>query len=306
MKERQPLSERELEALVRAHLARQEPAVDAGRILAEVHARRKAVASPRWLVRGALAAMVLLAFGLSLHFLLNPTSAATLVRQAREAHSRPVDRCYRVVMEREMLLPDLESSVPNQREALLWTRGDRFRMEALGAQREWATGRDQQGCVWMAISRQVGVRFPADEVPPKLAFAVEVRGMRIDSLLAEVLADFDLQREPPRLDNGRTTQMIHAVLKPGRRHPMLREATLEIDAQTNVIRRMVLSFLQATVTFTLTEPPPQPAVASYELDDYLDPAGVILSRKQLQELPAEGPLPPSARTTTQDASPVGG
>ena len=56
-----------------------------------------------------------------------------------------------------------------------------------------------------------------------------------------MLRDFDLRREDSA-DTGRspTVQVVRATLKPGRRHPSIRSALIELDAESKVIRRLVL------------------------------------------------------------------
>ena len=54
------------------------------------------------------------------------------------------------------------------------------------------------------------------------------------------------------------TQVVRASMKPGRTHPSIKSVVLEIDAESRVVRRMVIERMYkgqpfATVTCTLVE-----------------------------------------------------
>src|SRR5262249_30465772 len=85
---------------------------------------------------------------------------------------------------------------------------------------------------------------------------------------------------PPAAPPG--TRVIHAELRPGRIHPGLQSATLEIDAESKVLRKVVLTRALrgarlATVTFTLVETGRR-SDARYQLEGHLDDGAVIYSR----------------------------
>ncbi len=104
----------------------------------------------------------------------------------------------------------------------LWTRGDRFWLESVHPQQRWAWGRDDRGSVWMAFGSHRGIRFGPDEVPSWLEVGFDVWSMQPDTLLGEVLRDFELRREPPGPGQPGTTVAIRATPKPGHTHPELR------------------------------------------------------------------------------------
>ena len=280
-REREP----EVDALVRAHLQRQAEAVDAAAVLARVKARRAAAVPPprRSLGRSVLWFVVAAAAVVAAFFLggwwLTPAqaSAETIVRQAREAHALPRDRCYAV-----QVVPDPNGVLADRpllfhpREMRLWTRGDRFWMESTNPERQWAVGRDEQGVIWAAVGRGHGVRYdPEEETPPALAVACDVCSLQVETLLDRLIADFDLRREGPRDGAYR----IEALPRAGGGLPWLRSAELEIDAETRVLRRLVLHRTRngqplATVTFTLTDAGSQPDGA-YELEGHLDPGAPV-------------------------------
>jgi hypothetical protein len=288
-----------IDALVRDHLAAQAATVDAADMLARVKSgagkpvarhRRRMTARAVW--GTATAATVLLAFAGGWYVGEKPAhanpNAETLVREARQVHALPLDRCYLVqsVPEGERLLARYPE-VAKPRETRLWTRGDRFWIESTNPEKHWAWGRDQ-GRLWMALDGTKGVFFDRDEVAEKdeLFHAVNVTcdmySMRVETLLTEVLADFDLTRENTETAGPATTHHIRAELKPGVSSPRLRAAVLEIDAETRVLRRLVLHRTRrgepvATVTFTLVETRTQ-SDETYTLEGHLNPDAQVYGR----------------------------
>jgi hypothetical protein len=100
----------------------------------------------------------------------------------------------------------------------------------------------------------------------------------LESLLRSILADFELSREPAT--NG--TDLIHAELKEGRTNPRYRSALLEVDAQSHVLRRVVLhreykGRVVASITATLLEARPIDEKL-YTLDGHLSPGAAIYDR----------------------------
>ena len=212
----------------------------------------------------ATAAAVALAFvGGVLYWKPEPAAAATpetLLREAQQTHQQPIDRCYLVECRTESdLLDETKPVTAQSRSTRLWTRGDRFWLESTNPTARWAWGRDADGGIWMAFGGiRRGVRLAPDEVPAWLGQACDTFSMRVETLLGDVLREFDLRREPG--DGG--TQVIEATLKPGRSHPGLRSARLEIDPETKAVRKLVLDRTRfgqplATVTYTLVETRPQ-------------------------------------------------
>lgn len=285
-------NEHVIDALVRAHLRREADAVDASAILKAVRGERASHrpggrtglrASRLALYALTGAAAVLVAFLGGRHFGPAQASAETLVREARQAHALPLDRCYLV-----QIVPDPEGVLARHpwlrqaRENRLWTRGDRFWVESTNPERRWALGRDDQGGVWLALGRSFGARFERDEVPERLNTICDVCGMRAETLLDEVLAEFELTRErPDGTAEPAATYRIRAEPKPGGGSPFLRSAVLELDAETRVLRRLVLERTRrgqplATVTFTLVETGTQSDL-SYQPEGHLEPGAPVYS-----------------------------
>ena len=210
---------------------------------------RRVWLSRRALVGVALAASLLVALGVVL-LESRPAraSAESLVRQAQDAHRSPVDRLYRVRWES---LPDLETLSPVS-ETELWTRGDRFWMKIHG--RRMACGRNERGEVWVARTRKTGMRFdPNEALPEELAITCAICTMRVETLLRDVLRDYDLKREASWLEGDISVDAIRATLRPGREGNSVKSAYLEIDARSHAVRRFVIERHDTTVTYTLIE-----------------------------------------------------
>src|SRR4051812_28438563 len=273
--------EQTLEALVRAALDRRADAVDPRPLFERVRqsmrsegedptadsggsqtARRRVLRLPAarpyrrlaWAWAWAAAAVVL-AFVFGSQVSPVQAGAEAIVREAQRSHQVPVDRCYLVEVRQDSeLLQEAFPMTTQARLTRLWTRGDRFWLESVDPQRRWAWGRDDRGNVWMAFGSRRGIRFGPDEVPGWLAVGFDVWSMQPDTLLGEVLRDFDLRREPPDPGQPGTTVTTRATPKPGHTHPKLRGARLEFDAETRVVRKLVLERTRigrpfATVTY---------------------------------------------------------
>ncbi len=305
MSEKQYLPDQEVDALVRDHLTQQEGSVDAARIVAGVRAKQVAdaaidEASSRerragsYRSRGrraqrigwrlALAAAVLFAICVSLQFSSSQASPTLLVQDAQRVHALPVDRCY--LVQTQVAPADLENYrlLPAQRETRLWTRGDRFWMEPPRADRQGGWGRDEAGRVWFATpNRKAGFCFEPDEVPQGLRVACELRSMRVETLLRDILTDFDLREERSKPNNAGSTRLVHATLKPNRQRAM-RSVTMEMDGESKVLKRVVLSRASqggpgSTLTLTLIETSVQDDDV-YRLKGHLDADAHIYSTEE--------------------------
>lgn len=197
-----------------------------------------------------------------------------LLREARQTHATGLDRCYRIQVELGPAEPRLRPL--DSYESRLWTRGDRFWIESQATGRQVAWGRDDTGRVWFALSPREGIRFDPGEVGEKLELACKLRELRPEHLLDQLLADFTLRREP----SEKGSYLIQA--RPKQDHPFLREAVLEVDADSRVLKRVVLTRTYrgsqaATVTFTLLETRPQ-ADDRYVLEGHLESEAAIYSQ----------------------------
>lgn len=263
-----PPAEPGIDAVVRAQLdaeaSRTDPAPMWVRVLAQLEADATPAtpapvpqhrSSRRWFALAGLAAAVLVGV-----FLLVPPQQALatpvqVVEAARAAHPRDADRCY----SQTVSLPT-DSPAPlmlvsdSGRTVTICTRGDRFHVEpGFGGKGAW--GRDGEGRVWIAPTRDAAVRFAESELPPFLREMLKIRGLEVGPLLDEVLKDFDLTwTEPParRAEASKVTATRRGAARPGQVH----SAELVIEKHTNqlrslVLRRQLISGGHATITFTL-------------------------------------------------------
>jgi hypothetical protein len=284
-----------IDDIVRDHLDRQAAGVDARCILAGVKDRSRSVPSAgptrrKWLrVAVGAGAGAAVAAGLGgLYFFgetppVAPARAATaeeLVREAKEVHARPTDRCYDVTAEWEPALFQLLKLPPIVRKSRLWTRGDQFWIEsgADGAKAAW--GQDSQSRVWVALTRKHGLRYEPAEVGDPVARYCDLMSLRMVSTLAEVLETFDLFRK----DGGAPGEPIRieaAVRQPVvARNLRFREIALTLDPDTKVVRqaalkRQVNGVTVASLTFNLADTSPQPD-ERYELRGHLDADAEVL------------------------------
>ena len=284
-----------LDALIRARLDRDAERIDPRELFARIvgaESGRAGGANPpvgrKWKVAGYLggvavaAGLAFLFFGGLFYARPEVASAEVLVRDAQHAHHQPVDRCYLVDVRRESDAPDESRAFTALSSTTrLWTRGDRFWIESTNPRQKWAWGRDERGGLWLSFTalQPRGVRLDPDEVPRSLEQACDLFSMRPETLLADIRRDFALTREATP---DRSGQRIAAALKPNRYSPVLRSATLEIDPETKVIRKLVLNRLRngqplAAVTYTLVETGTQED-AKYQLEGHMPAGATILSR----------------------------
>lgn len=208
---------------------------------------------------------------------LSPSTAdaAQVVTAARAALSQNVDRCYRATFHPDPTYWDGKNVLRGPSETILWTRGDRFWAETRwdakkGGEAKLVYGRDEEATIWLSPSPSSGMRFSEGETPAEIELYCAINSMTASRLLDDVLADCELQTcdafgdvangEAPdvasRTDRpGRTAVM--ATLKPGRSHPFLSSALLEID-ESDTLVRLILWTLddgqpRGTMTYTLSE-----------------------------------------------------
>jgi hypothetical protein len=269
-----------LDAAVRAHLEADGRAANSDRVLASV---LDALANLRpqsrrafLLPLAAAAALFIALFSVSPNHTVH-ASPADVVREAEQVHLLAQDRCYTIRTELAESLshrfPRFDFRVENR----LWTRGDRFWIEGGSPERRWAWGRDEQGRVWIAPSHGAGARFNADEIPDLLSFFVEMRAVRLPTLLAEARKHCELSFE----DDTGGIQVIRATPRSSK-GITLADARLEIDARSHVVRKLVLRRRVAgkelgTLTMTLIRSASRPDI-DYTLEGHLRPGAAIHDR----------------------------
>lgn len=294
-----------VDRLVRAHLDREAGRVDASRLQlrleaslpgsspGDLPATRRRPYPIGWPLAAAAAALAIGAF-LGVRGL-NPASAnaATILRGARIAHSHGIDRRYRVNYAPDPRHWDRSKKLEGPSESVLWTRGDRFWSDCtIGGDIRLAIGREADGTIWISPSRKKGIRFAGDDsrLPRELAMICDINSMTVPALMDDVLADFTLRAEGPAPDSPEATNIVWARLKPGRSHPFISAALLEIDARSDVLTRLVLWVARdgrenGTVTFTLLDDARQDD-SQYRLESHLDPDAEVENQRFGRDEPA--------------------
>jgi hypothetical protein len=279
-----PIDDEQIDALVRGELDREAETIDPRSRLARIQASVAAAGQPvvktpgKWQrIRPAMwglatAAALLLAFLVGQHAGPIQASPRQLIEEAQKTYQLPLDRCYLIEIGKDSPLLNEIDSLRSQPK-VLWTRGDRFWIESTNPAHHWSWGQDERGGVWIAFGLHRAMRFDKDELPRWLRWGCETQSLRPQKLLDEVVRDFDLRREVSADGSGAVTQVVTATVKPGRRHPTLRSARLELDAETKVVRRLVLERVRqgellATVTYTLIETQTQDD-KKYQLEGHL-------------------------------------
>lgn len=309
-----------IERAVRDHLDRAAAGVDARSILTRVKA---AGASPSTVRRGwrtrlawvSGAAVTAVAAGIALVVLFGdhrPTgdlvakeSPEELIRQAQVTHAAPADRCYAVAAEWDPNAAALVRVGPLARRAKLWTRGDQFWVEATAPDgHAVAWGQNKDGTIWIAPNRRFGLVYDPTEVAEPILRYCDLMSLRVVTTLGEVLEQYDLFRrdsglpgEPVRID---------ATLRqlPRNPTPRFRRVELELDPDTKVIRKAVLTRQingepVGTLTFTLVDTAAQPDRA-YEVRGHLDDDGRVFDGKFQPKLPGGPQMRPDPRAKVRD------
>lgn len=187
--------------------------------------------------------------------------AATVLKAVQAAQRPDLDRLYRMSFHPDPSYWDGKNVLRGPSETLLWTRGDRFWADTRFGSARLIYGRDDEGTIWLSPSRSSGVRFSAEDAPDEIDLYCAINSMTVSRLLEDVLADFELKNSalPEGSEGARSTgrTAILATLKPGRSHPFVSSALLEVD-ETDTLVRLILWTLddgqpRGTVTYTLAE-----------------------------------------------------
>ena len=326
MNDKTPLSDEQVEALVKARLEERAREIDPQPLLARLQERLK-TSSPalsptlsgasstetptemttklttklttrlppahwrrRWGVAVAAAAALALSAAGVIYVWPSSASAATLVLATKRVHELPVDRCY--LVEVQPSAPDESTLAPKYgRVDRLWTRGDRFFIESSNRQDRWTWGQDNTGAVWLTSGRKRGLRLEADEVPPGFRRLCDTLTMQFETLLDQLLKDFELTWEAADASTLPQTRVVHAVRKGARPRGRVQEARLEIDAETKVIRKLAVkrwsrgratAWRLETATYTLVGSEAQPDLC-YQPEGHLEAPFVIFSREHEPE-----------------------
>lgn len=261
---------------VEAASERSSPVTLASRNAADdVMTRRSAIPTKSWRTPRIAWLVPTLAVAVAAFFIgrwLSPSTAdaAQVVHAARTALLRNGDRSYRGTFHPDPSYWDGKNLLKGPSETLLWTRGDRFWAETRWNDLRLVYGRDETGTIWLSPSRSSGMRFSGGETPDEIELYCAINSMTATRLLDDVLADFELQTCDVSGEGGgggsttltkktthRGRRAVIATLKPGRSHPFLSSALLEVD-ESDTLVRLILWTLdkgkpRGTVTYTLVE-----------------------------------------------------
>lgn len=213
-----------------------------------------------WLWPALAAAGLMLAFLGGRYFSPAQANAAVLLRDVQAAHSQPVDRLYQVQFAPDPRYTDPSNPLDRPTDNTLWTRGDRFWCDCALGDNRLAVGRDENGQLWCAPSSKKGILLPSreEEISREIRMLCAINSMSIPRLVDEVLAGFTLHADAPLRDATAETSVIWARLRPDETHPLFSAAVMEVDTESDVVRRLVLWVVRdghphGTVTYTLVE-----------------------------------------------------
>ncbi len=175
--------------------------------------------------------------------------ASAVVQTAIDTHKQPIERIYVV----DVKFHDTSMAPAIAQDARIATQGNRFWVEMKYNRKRWTWGQTPDGAIWLVLGSRRAILLDREEVGEPLKQIAEIYSLRVESLLHELLRDFDLEQT-------RVDEMTHVIVARSRGGSprWLRRATLEIDTETKAIRRLILerrfaSGQLSTITFTLVE-----------------------------------------------------
>lgn len=274
----------DVDALVASHLAGQAARVDAEAGLARVRAGLNDLPTPArrrpWLrvaLSAAMAAAVVFAFLGGRYVGPAQAGARELVQEAQRVHGLALERCYLVEM--HPLAADEATGGKPPRQVRVWTAGNHFwaqteHVDPQGAEARstpFVWGRSENGALWAALDPHRGVRVMGENAPRSLNVMADLYGLNVDTLLHQVLKDCTLSEAT--IDSARLTRVIMAEPTTERMKLWLNKATLEIDTESRVLRRLILDrsrfgkpFAQVVCTLVDTRPRED---SQYQLEGHL-------------------------------------
>ena len=201
-------------------------------------------------------------------------SAQTIVAAAIEMHHDPLERVYLVQLEQEVAL---ETGAATPREVRIMTMGDQYYVEMKRNNRKliWGCNADQD--YWITFGGKRGMLIHQREMGPQLRYITDLYSLNLETLLTHFLKYCTLDY---KVDSD-STHLI--TVTPNRRWKgsPLKQATIEVDRETKVIRRLIIERVlpqqkPSKVTFTLIET--RPAQESlYQPQGHLTEPSIILT-----------------------------
>jgi hypothetical protein len=179
-------------------------------------------------------------------------SPAEVVQDARTAHSRS-DRCYTQTIQFSRGMQITFPLVSDGEHLTVCVRGNRFVVDpGFGGKGAW--GRDETGRIWVAPNREAAARFEESELPVPIRDAAKIRGLELDTLLDDVLKDFDLEWNAPPTEANFS---IKATRRGAAKFGQLVSADLVIEKNTKLVKSLTLRRqlgheANVIITFTFT------------------------------------------------------
>lgn len=305
MNQRHPVTDEQVEPLVRSYLEHEAGDIDVQANLASIAARMANAPADatdprtnrrllqhgavRWIARLAVAACLLVAVGVGAYLAMSPepASAYALVRDAQAAFNKPADRCYRVQTKVPRAWLNNSPFLDSGEETLVWTHGDRFRVTTLRDGQPQVWGQDAERRFWIVCDPDTGIRFERDEVPPNFARTRAYLGLDVRRLTTRLIEQFDLQIEQEGRADGKKIVVVRAKARQNRDPQPINVARLEIEAGSKVIRKMELTrivngVVKGSFTFTLIEMTSQPE-SIYQLEANIAPGAHIYGSDDANE-----------------------
>jgi hypothetical protein len=279
-----PEPEKGLDELVRAKLDAEASRIDATPLFSNILSRLEKenlaeIPKPRrvWpkklafaMAIGSLAAVLFLSLTFwpaGQEVMASPTE---IVEAARSANPADSIRHYQMTLDLPPRAREMFPYLANGPRSI-YTCGDQFVVEpGFGGKGAW--GRDEQGRLWIAPTRDGAAIFDEKELPQSLRNVVTIHELQLDSLLEETLADFELNwsQTPHKSD---AFYSITATRKNRLRPFRVLSAELVIDKKTKVIQSLVLhrkAFGEETARLTFQlQPAESNAAVSFQLKDHL-------------------------------------
>ena len=273
-----------LDKAVRGHLeaeaAKTNPSDVWAATLARLDAETPPASPPRRRWRGWISPVMLTALAASLFFavyLIPPAPMAAAnpaesLRTVRATHRDDADRSYRISVTGPAGLTRRWEKYLGE-SPVLHPRGNRFYQERAGS--HGYIGRDGDGRIWIAPTREAAVSFEPGELPASLREIVTLRGLELPAIIDDVLGEFDLDWFEGRPE----TKRIIARRKTAPRAFQLAEADIQLDPTTRLIESLTLARHvpageRLRITFHLTDAEPR-QLADYTPRGHLEPTAPV-------------------------------
>ena len=280
MRAQEPANFDHIDRLVREHLHSQAAVVDTAGLLERIrstippsiaetpvcaslaggHSGSSPSRRRNWLWPVGMALSLIIAFLGGRYLTPAVASPTTLLREVQAVHSRPVDHFYQVQFAPDPRYTNPDNPLDRPTDNTLWTRGDRFWCDCALGDHRLAVGRDETGQLWCAPSPNKGILLPSreSEISPEFRLICAINSMSIPQLVDDVLDGFELHAETSSPGTSAETSVIWARLMPGQTHRLISSAVMEVDANSDIVQRLVLWIVKdghphGTVTYTLVE-----------------------------------------------------